>query len=181
MKTLDSLRVVALVSVLALSACAESSYDPPADIGGPVDFTIDGLSFHISSGGFIRSGQQFTIFFTDQPNACTAVLLIPQQIFLSLMLKVSPPADATTTATIGAPSPVVFPPNGKAGGAALQAGAVQTPPFQLRHAGGGLLRRNGHLAVECRRHHHGGAARHGLRRDHRPAGDAATCTIPPCN
>lgn len=131
MKTLDSLRVVALVSVLALSACAEPAYDPPAEIGGPVDFIIDGLSFHISSGGFIRSGQQFTIFFTDQPNACTAVLLIPQQIFLSLMLKVSPPADGTSTATIGAPSPVVFPPNGKAGGQLSRLAPSQSPPFQL--------------------------------------------------
>lgn len=131
MKTLGALRVVALVSVLALSACADPPYVPPDPVGGPVDFTIDGLSFHISSGGFIRSGQQFTIFFTDQPNACTAVLLIPQQIFLSLMLKVSPPADGTSTATIGAPSPVVFPPNGMAGGQLSRLAPSQSPPFQL--------------------------------------------------
>ncbi len=131
MKTPPSLRVVALVSVLAFSACAEPSYAPPVEIGGPVDFTIDGLAFHISSGGFIRSGQQFTIFFTDQPNTCTAVLLIPQQIFLSLMLKVSPPADGSSTATIEGPSPVVYPPNGKAGGQLSKLAPSQSPPFQL--------------------------------------------------
>ena len=131
MKTLASLRAVALVSVLALSACADPPYVPPDPVGGPLDFTIDGLSFHISSGGFLRSGQQFTIYFTDQPNTCTAVLLIPQQIFLSLLLKVSPPGDGTSTATIGAPSPVVFPPNGKAGGALSKLAPSQSPPFQV--------------------------------------------------
>lgn len=131
MKRHPSRRLVALAAALALSACGDSSYVPPVPPGGPLDFTIDGLDFHISSGGFIRSGQQFTLFFTNQPNTCTAVLLIPQQIFLSLMLKVSPPADGTSTATIGAPSPVVFPPNGKAGGQLSRLAPSQSPPFQL--------------------------------------------------
>ena len=88
-------------------------------------------SFHISSGGYIRSGQQFTIYFTNQPNTCTAVLLIPQQIFLSLLLKVSPPADGTSTATIGPPSPNVYPPSGMAGGALSQLQPSLTPPYQV--------------------------------------------------
>jgi hypothetical protein len=131
MKRIPLLRVVALATTLALAACAEPAYVPPEPVGGPVDFTIDGLSFHISSGGYIRSGQQFTIYFTDQPNTCTAVLLIPQQIFLSLLLKVSPPADGASAATIGPPSLNIYPPSGKAGGALSQLQPSMSPPFQV--------------------------------------------------
>jgi hypothetical protein len=124
-------RLVPLAAALALAACADPPNVPPVPPGGPLDFTIDGLSFHISSGGFIRSGQQFTIYFTDQPNTCTAVLLIPQQIFLSLLLKVSPPSDGTSTATIGAPSPVVYPPSGMAGGQLSKLAPSLSPPYQV--------------------------------------------------
>jgi len=126
-----SFRAATLAAALAMSGCAESTYVPPAPPGGPLDFTIDGLSFHISSGGYIRSGQQFTIYFTNQPNTCTAVLLIPQQIFLSLLLKVSPPADGASTATIGPPSPNIYPPSGMAGGALSQLQPSLTPPYQV--------------------------------------------------
>lgn len=124
-------RAAALAALLAVGACGEPAYVPPTPPVGPLDFTIDGLSFHISSGGIFRSGQQFTLFFTDQPNTCTAVLLIPQQIFLSLLLKISPPADGTFQATIGLPSPAVYPPSGKAGGALSQLQPSLTPPFQV--------------------------------------------------
>ena len=131
MKHNSFLRAVALASALALAACADPPYVPPESGGGPLDFTIDGLSFHISSGGYIRSGQLFTIYFTDQPYTCTAVLLIPQQVFLSLLLKVSPPADGASTATIGPPSLNIYPPSGKAGGALSQLQPSLSPPYQV--------------------------------------------------
>jgi len=124
-------RAAALATLLALGGCGDPPYVPPTPPVGPLSFTIDGLSFHISSGGYIRSGQQFTIYFTNQPNTCTAVLLIPQQIFLSLLLKVSPPTDGTSTATIGPPSPNIYPASGKAGGTLSQLQPSLTPPFQV--------------------------------------------------
>ena len=120
-----------LAAALSASACGSPSNTPVVPIGGPVDFTIDGLSFHISSGGIYTSGQQFTLYFTNQPNTCTAVALIPQQIFLSLALKISPPADGTFTASIGSPSPVVFPPSGQAGGTLSQLEPLVGPPYQV--------------------------------------------------
>jgi hypothetical protein len=124
-------RAAALAVALAASACGTPPYTPVIPVGGPVDFTIDGLSFHISSGGVFTSGQQFTVFFTNQPDTCTAVGLIPQQIFLSLALKISPPADGARTASIGPPSPIVFPPSGTAGGTLSQLQPLAGPPYQV--------------------------------------------------
>ena len=119
MELRSPIRAAALAAILAMSACGQGS-TPPPPVGGPVDFTIDGLSFHMSSGGIFTNGQQFTLFFTDRPDTCSAVALIPQFTFLSLELKISPPADGSRTATIGLPSPIVFPPSGQAGGNLLQ-------------------------------------------------------------
>lgn len=125
------IRAAVLAAVLVASACGTPSDTPGVSVGGPVDFTIDGLSFHISSGGVYRSGQQFTLYFTNQPNTCVAVAVIPQQIFLSLALKISPPADGTFTASIGPPSPIVYPPSGLAGGTLSQLEPLVGPPYQV--------------------------------------------------
>lgn len=125
------IRAAALALALATSGCGAPAYTPPVPVGGPVDFTIDGLSFHISSGAIYKSGQQFTLYFTNQPDTCTAVALIPQQIFLSLSLKISPPADGTSNASIGPPSPIVYPPSGQAGGTLSQLEPLVGAPFQV--------------------------------------------------
>ena len=125
------IRAAVLAVVLAANGCGDPPYTPVIPVGGPVDFTIDGLAFHISSGGIYRSGQQFSLYFTNQPDTCTAVALIPQQIFLSLALKISPPTDGSLTASIGVPSPIVFPPSGQAGGALSQLEPLVGPPYQV--------------------------------------------------
>jgi len=124
------IRAAALALSLAAGACGDPAYTPVVPVGGPVDFTIDGLSFHVSSGGIYKNGQQFTLYFTNQPNTCMAVAAVPQQIFIIFSLEISPAADGSLTAEV-VPPRLTFPPNGQAAGTLVQTNPIQGPTTTL--------------------------------------------------
>ena len=125
-----SCRSIAAVacSALLLAACSSSSGAPPSGPSGPTNFVLDGVTFHISSGGFFRNvGAPITMYLTDQVDTCAAVTAIPKGVspqgWMRLELAVSPPTDGTTNVVI---LPALLLP-GQAAGAFIQQFEDQTP------------------------------------------------------
>src|SRR5947209_3689373 len=86
-----------LLALLLLIAC-----DTPGHAQGPaLDFTIAGITFHVSDGVTVTpAGGGFTFYLSDQTDACLALQLVPVGTATTLSLHVSPPLDATTHATV---------------------------------------------------------------------------------
>ena len=92
----------ALLLMLAL-ACDANYRRTPSD-AGPVDFNINGLSFHISDGAAVNSGGALTFYLSDQPNACAAFRNVPVGTATTFSLRVVPQSDGTTRASVVAKS-----------------------------------------------------------------------------
>ncbi len=88
----------AALIALVLLACDTPGH--PQTGGPPVDFTIAGIAFHISSGAVVTSGGALTFYLSDQPDTCAAIINQPVGTTTTLTLHVSPPADGSTTVTI---------------------------------------------------------------------------------
>ena len=93
-----------LALAAAVGACSSSGGSWP-DGGQPVDFTIDGLQFHVSDGAVSASGGNLIFYLSDQPDACLAVIAVPVGTAMLFTLHVSPPPGGATTATVVPPSP----------------------------------------------------------------------------
>ena len=87
-----------LLALFCLAAC-----DMPGhrDTGGPpVDFTIAGLSFHLSSGAAVVSSGGLAFYLSDQADTCLAISLVPVGTATTFSLHITPPADGPTQATV---------------------------------------------------------------------------------
>jgi len=91
---------------LAIAACSEASGGPGNGSPGPVDFTVGGMTFHVSSGAVATVGGVLTLFLTDQPDGCLAITYTPVGTATVFSLGVAPAADGTTSATVVSPRPV---------------------------------------------------------------------------
>lgn len=95
---------LAAAAALAAAACGTLGGAFP-DGGQPVDFTIAGLTFHVSDGAVSTSGGNLVFYLSDQPDACLAVQLTPVGTAMLFTLVVSPPPGGTTSATVVPPVP----------------------------------------------------------------------------
>jgi hypothetical protein len=69
--------------------------------GPPVDFTIGGIAFHLSSGvTVLPAGGGITFDLSDQPDTCLALQLVPVGTAITFSLHVALPSDGSTHATV---------------------------------------------------------------------------------
>ncbi|MCA1828867.1 MAG: hypothetical protein ABR567_01795 [Myxococcales bacterium] len=105
-------------ALLLALACACDT--PGRDVPGPrVDFNIGGISLHASSGVVVTASGQLTFYLSDQPDTCLSLRFVPVGTATTFSLKIAPPADGTTQATIVAPRPA--PAGGQATGTLVRA------------------------------------------------------------
>ena len=95
---------LALGAALAACSCGTARRGP-SDGGPKVDFEIGSLSFHISSGAVVSSGGTLTFYLSDQPDTCQAIVNVPVGAAITFSLRIAPPIDGTTRATVVAPKP----------------------------------------------------------------------------
>ena len=96
-------RTCLLAAALGAGACS-SSGGPWPDGGQPVDFTIDGMQFHVSDGAVRTSGGNLLFYLSDQPDACLAVTYTPVGTAMLLTLRIAP-ISGVSSATVVPPSP----------------------------------------------------------------------------
>lgn len=85
-----------------LLSCSCLSGGAGSPDGGPaVDFTVQGLQFHVSSGAAVTSSAgALTLYLSDQPNACDAIRNLPARTAIAFSLRVAAQADGTTRAAV---------------------------------------------------------------------------------
>jgi hypothetical protein len=110
---------------LAVSCGGASTLQPG---GGQLDFNINGIAFHVSSGAAVSSSA-LTLYLTDQPDTCLALRNAkngnpPVGIYTRLALRVAAAADGTTRANVVSSSTPG--PGQAAGGLTRMQGGQQT-------------------------------------------------------
>ena len=96
---------IALALVAALAGCGDVDSGQRPDGGSPkVDFTLGTLTFHVSSGVAVTGAGTLTFYLSDQPDTCSAIRFTPVGRLTALAVKIAPPADGSTTATLTAKS-----------------------------------------------------------------------------
>lgn len=78
---------------------------------GPT-FTVGTLTFRVASAGVVRGAGELTLWLTDQPDTCLAIVATPSGTATYLSLRVAPPASGPTAAAVVAPK--AFPAPGEA-------------------------------------------------------------------
>lgn len=93
------------LAALALAACGPGPVAPPT---GPT-FTVGGITFHVASAGLERGAADVTLWMTDAPDTCAAIIGTPVQTTTFWKLRVAPAASGPTAAVVVpiklAPSP----------------------------------------------------------------------------
>lgn len=91
--------LAALAAALGLAACGPGPVGPPA---GPA-FTVGGITFRVASVGLERGAGDFTLWMTDAPDACAAIVGTPVRTTTFWKLRVAPPASGATAAAVVPP------------------------------------------------------------------------------
>lgn len=115
---------LAALAALAGAACGPGPVAPPP---GPV-FTVGDVTFRASSAGLERGADDFTLWLTDAPDACAAIVGTPIQTTTFWRLRVAPPAGGALAAAVVPPK--VAPGPGEAVGRLEQrTGGVPGPGY----------------------------------------------------
>jgi hypothetical protein len=121
------MRIAPLFFAAVLAACSDRAPRVPRD-GGPVDFVIGGLEFHLSDGVAVTSGGALTLHLSDQPDACLAFRQVPVGRAITFSLRVAAQTDGTTRAAVVPPKSTPAP--GEAVGGIVRAtGGVKNASF----------------------------------------------------
>jgi len=102
---MPTLRRARVALAVVAAACSGSGTGSGNGVSGPLDFTIGGIAFHVSSGAVATVGGVLTLFLTDQPDGCQAITYTPVGTATIFSLGVAAAADGTTSATVVAPKP----------------------------------------------------------------------------
>lgn len=98
-------RATLALAAAALAACGPGPVAPPA---GPT-FTVGGITFRVASAGVERGAADLTLWLTDAPDTCAAIVGTPVQTTTFWKLRVAPPASGPTAATVVPPKPAPAP------------------------------------------------------------------------